>query len=260
MEEGRSPLGSRGALLRGTRVMAVTLPDGRVPQTKDGRVPIRYKAGGTVYLAKAANLAWDGGSAPILVTSNHDGEMLRAQIMKIEEVSGVPPPPDKAAAKAARAATSALRKRAAPARSAAAVRIYADGACERNPGPCGAGIAWYEGKRLVRERSEYLGKGTNNIGELTAILRALESRPEGDETPVDILTDSQYSIDVVCGLKRAKANAELVATVQAALEARPAVNLVKVAGHSGEPGNERADKLAVQATHAMATWDSEGAT
>ena len=53
-----------------------------------------------------------------------------------------------------------------------AIVAYADGACSGNPGPCGAGIVLIDG-RSRRELSAFLGEGTNNIAELTAIELAI---------------------------------------------------------------------------------------
>ena len=72
--------------------------------------------------------------------------------------------------------------------------MYADGACSGNPGPAGVGVValWDDEQR---ELSEYIGEATNNIAELTAVLRAVELSAELDR-PVRIYTDSQYSIGV----------------------------------------------------------------
>jgi ribonuclease HI len=97
----------------------------------------------------------------------------------------------------------------------------------------------------VVEGFEYLGSATNNIAELTAILRAAELVPEGAAAVVH--TDSQYSIGVLTKGWKAKANQELVAGVKSALATRKGWRLVYVPGHSGVPLNERADALARQA-------------
>jgi len=242
----------RNASLRGNSVLAVADGDGAILVSGDGRVPIRYKPGGSVYLARLENLAWDGGASP---TIRRTGESAAALKARLDEAAGAAAQAGGNGAKSdPRAAVH--NGRVGPARTEVRTRIYADGACVGNPGPCGAGVAWFERGRLVRERGEFLGRGTNNVGELVAILRAVESVP-ADESPVDILTDSLYAIDVVSGRKRAKANAELVASVQAALTSRPGIRLVKVKGHSGEPGNELADKLANDAVAARKTFDSE---
>jgi ribonuclease HI len=55
-----------------------------------------------------------------------------------------------------------------------AIVAYTDGACSGNPGPAGVGVVLIDGKER-RELSEYLGTGTNNIAELTAIELALRA-------------------------------------------------------------------------------------
>jgi ribonuclease HI len=127
----------------------------------------------------------------------------------------------------------------------AAVVAYTDGACSGNPGPAGLGVVlmWDD---QVREVSEYLGKGTNNIAELTAILRAAQEIKKLDRPGV-IYTDSSYSLGVLTKNWKAKANQTLVARTRRALAELKSVQIIKVAGHAGVPENERADRLAVEA-------------
>jgi ribonuclease HI len=72
--------------------------------------------------------------------------------------------------------------------------IYTDGASLGNPGPMGIGVVIYKGDDKVRELSEYLGEGTNNIAEYTAIIRALESAQSIGEKEVLIRSDSQLVV------------------------------------------------------------------
>ena len=72
------------------------------------------------------------------------------------------------------------------------ITAAADGSSLGNPGP--AGWAWY-----VDEDTWDAGgwpRGTNNLGELTAILRLLEATAHTGEE-LHILADSQYAINVV---------------------------------------------------------------
>src|SRR5205814_508608 len=73
--------------------------------------------------------------------------------------------------------------------NANAIHVWTDGACEGNPGPAGLGVVIIDGGEH-RELSEYLGQGTNNIAELTAILRGLESIADR-KRPVIVYSDSQ---------------------------------------------------------------------
>lgn len=128
-----------------------------------------------------------------------------------------------------------------------AVHIWVDGACVGNPGPMGIGIVKADplasGQDSAQlEVSEYLGKGTNNIAELTAILRGLDGLDPS--RPVVIYTDSSYAIGVLAGGYRAKANQALIADTRKRISDFQDVYFVKVAGHAGIEGNERADALA----------------
>jgi ribonuclease HI len=103
----------------------------------------------------------------------------------------------------------------------------------------------------MHEGLEYLGVATNNVAELTAILRALEWIPR-EARAIVVHTDSQYAIGVLQKGWKAKANGELVARTKQAVEQRGA-RLTYVPGHSGVPLNERADELAREAITTRST-------
>jgi ribonuclease HI len=138
-----------------------------------------------------------------------------------------------------------------PLASSAKFVAYTDGACSGNPGPAGLGVVLLqEGTR--RELSEYLGIGTNNIAELTGILRTLEELGRASE-PVVVHTDSQYAIGVLTKGWKAKANQQLIAKIKDCIRNFPQLQLVYVRGHAGVPLNERADELARAAVAARAS-------
>ena len=69
------------------------------------------------------------------------------------------------------------------------VKIYTDGACRGNPGPGGWGaILDYQGH--IKEISGYSEETTNNIMELTAVIRALEALKSS--CLIVVTTDSKY--------------------------------------------------------------------
>lgn len=217
------------AMLRGQKVLARVRDDGTFAAT-GGRVEIRYKP--------------------------NDGRAYQAGVRNLELVPGEPILPDDACAPGqavpSKAERSAERKADAAAKATApgavpkdAFTVYADGACSGNPGPAGLGIVIVGPDGKIAEGFEYLGIGTNNIAELTAILRAAEIVP--DERAAVVHTDSQYSIGVLTKGWKAKANQELVASVKDALGRRRGWRLVYVPGHAGVPLNERADELAREA-------------
>ncbi|MFT7579847.1 MAG: ribonuclease HI [Myxococcota bacterium] len=132
-----------------------------------------------------------------------------------------------------------------------AIQLWTDGACSGNPGPSGAGV-YYRFQGLERELSEYLGEGTNNIAELTAILRGVEM-VEDPTTPVDIMTDSSYCIGLLTLGWKPKKNQALVAELKTAYARLEDVQVIKVKGHAGIEGNERADTLATEAVSRRTT-------
>ena len=126
-----------------------------------------------------------------------------------------------------------------------AMVIFTDGAALGNPGPMGIGVVLVAGAHR-KEISEYLGVGTNNVAELTAVLRALEAVKDRDR-PVLVHSDSNYAIGVLAKGWKAKANQELVARIRAVGAAFRRLHFVKVEGHAGVPENERCDELAREA-------------
>jgi ribonuclease HI len=199
--------------LRDADVWAKVDIQGRLVPDAEGRVEVVYKpaAGAKVYRAGARNLT-PTGDAPI-------------------EVAVGEPAPDS-------------RKRDAPIPENA-FHVWTDGGCIPNPGPAGIGVVILDGKQR-KEISEFLGMGTNNIAELTAIVRGLESLPDRTR-PVVVYSDSQYAIGLLTQNWKPKANVELVAQLRALIRAFPEVRFVKVAAHTGIALNERVDQLAAEA-------------
>ncbi|KAL0058903.1 hypothetical protein AAF712_014385 [Marasmius tenuissimus] len=136
--------------------------------------------------------------------------------------------------------------------------VYTDGSCENNGSDepeAGAGIlikdASNDGEDLLKtiKIPNELGP-SNNCGELIAIKEALESLPARD---ILIQSDSKYAIE---GLTKhleswkdrgyiGVENAHIIEVIAARLRARKARTAFKwVKGHTGDPGNEEADKLA----------------
>jgi ribonuclease HI len=128
------------------------------------------------------------------------------------------------------------------------ITAAADGSSLGNPGP--AGWAWY-----VDDGCWAAGGwpvGTNNMGELMAVLDLLRQTAHVDE-PLHVLCDSQYAINVVSkwskgwkkkGWKKADGkpvlNVDLVKDLDAAMQGRT-VTFEWVRGHNGHEMNEAAD-------------------
>ena len=131
--------------------------------------------------------------------------------------------------------------------------MYTDGACSGNPGPGGWGAVLMSGKHR-KELSGGERETTNNRMEMMAVIRGAEALKRG--CSVDIHTDSKYVMkgitEWVNGWKKRGwqtasrqpvKNVDLWQRLEQALD-RHDVTWYWVKGHSGVPGNERADELA----------------
>lgn len=197
----------------------------------DGRVEIVYKPapGARVYRAGARNLTAAPGSEPV---DFEPGEAAEPR-----------PEPARPGAQAGKAGKAGTATAAIPAN---AIHVWTDGACSGNPGPAGLGVVIVGDGAGQRELSEYLGEATNNIAELTAILRGLAA--VSDRTrPVVVYSDSAYSIGLLSQNWKAKKNVELVKELRDECKRFADLRFVKVLAHSGISLNERVDQLAVAA-------------
>ncbi len=123
--------------------------------------------------------------------------------------------------------------------------IYTDGACSGNPGHSGIGALLLFGNH-EKEISKYIGIATNNIAELEAIRVALLEIKKKD-LPVRVFTDSSYAYGVLTLGWKAKKNLELIASIKKIITKFKDLKFIKVKGHEGVEGNERADFLATSA-------------
>nr|CTQ91007.1 Ribonuclease HI (EC 3.1.26.4) [Kibdelosporangium sp. MJ126-NF4] len=134
--------------------------------------------------------------------------------------------------------------------------IYTDGACSGNPGPGGWGALLRYGQHERELHGGEASPTTNNRMELMAPIMALETltRP----SVVHLYTDSSYVRNgIMQWLPRWKSNGWQTSAKQPVknadlwqrLEAAATPHEVEwhwVKGHAGDPGNERADQLAVR--------------
>ena len=140
------------------------------------------------------------------------------------------------------------------------VDIYTDGACRGNPGPGGWGaLLLFGGHRKELKGAER--DTTNNRMELTATIKSLAALKRSCR--VRLFTDSQYvrqgitewihqwkRRDWRTADRKPVKNVDLWQELDGQI-ARHEIEWHWVKGHSGVPGNERADELANEAIDAL---------
>jgi len=140
------------------------------------------------------------------------------------------------------------------------ILLFTDGACSGNPGPGGYGTVIALPSGDIKELGAGRSETTNNRMEMMAVLEGLKSL---ENTPGDlaILTDSTYVIrgitQWIWGWKKrgwksssgsAVANRDLWESLDFMVNKRKnlgAMSWKYLRGHSGTPGNERCDEIAV---------------
>jgi ribonuclease HI len=123
--------------------------------------------------------------------------------------------------------------------------VFTDGASSGNPGPAGIGVFLQYGEQK-KEISKFLGDATNNVAELKAIqvgLLAVKNRTK----PIRLFTDSQYAYGLLVLNWKARKNQKIVDSIKQTMNHFKDLKIIKVKGHAGLPGNEKADLLATSA-------------
>ena len=191
-----------------------------MPVVEDGRVKYRYdnKTGAAEYATVKSNLTLIPGAEPV----------------ELDETVTKPPKPRKVP-------TTSVKEPVTDVIPPNTIVVYTDGGASPNPGPAGSGILLMYGEHSL-EIWQYLGKSTNNIAELTAILVALQNI-KNKTLPILLYTDSNYAIGVLSGSMKATKNLDLIAQVKDEMAKCTNLQLLKVKAHVGIQHNEHVDRL-----------------
>ena len=136
------------------------------------------------------------------------------------------------------------------------IKVYTDGACKGNPGIGGWG-AYLKTENYHEELKGFSKNTTNNRMELTAVIEVLSAI--GENIGIIITTDSQYVKNGInqwifnwkkngwkTAAKQPVKNKDLWMKLDELVQNND-IEWKWVKGHSGHPGNEKADQLANEA-------------
>ena len=136
------------------------------------------------------------------------------------------------------------------------IELFTDGACKGNPGLGGWGVLIKNSKTL-KELKGVQQQTTNNRMELIAVIKGLKSIQENAD--IEITTDSMYVNNGInqwidnwknngwkTAAKKPVKNKDLWQELDELVQ-NYSIKWIWVKGHSGHPGNERADQLANEA-------------
>ena len=136
------------------------------------------------------------------------------------------------------------------------IELFTDGACKGNPGLGGWGVL-IKNSKISNELKGTQQQTTNNRMELIAVIEGLKSI-QGN-THIEITTDSMYVKNGInqwinnwkrngwkTAAKKPVKNKDLWQELDELVQ-NYSIKWIWVKGHSGHPGNERADQLANEA-------------
>lgn len=84
------------------------------------------------------------------------------------------------------------------------LKIHIDGASKGNPGESGVGVVIYQDQRIIKKISRYIGIGTNNAAEYTALICALQEAALLKAKSLEVNTDSQLLARQLNGVYKVK--------------------------------------------------------
>ncbi|KCZ72532.1 ribonuclease HI [Candidatus Methanoperedens nitroreducens] len=84
--------------------------------------------------------------------------------------------------------------------------LFFDGACRGNPGPMAIGVVLFRDGKKVKDLSKFLGTGTNNIAEWSALIEGLKLAKDHGCRELEVRGDSQLIIRQITGKYRVRSS------------------------------------------------------
>lgn len=79
------------------------------------------------------------------------------------------------------------------------IHIFVDGGSRGNPGEAGIGVVIKQGKKILNELGEYIGKTTNNVAEYVALNRGLQEALAWGHKQIEVFSDSELLVNQIKG-------------------------------------------------------------
>ncbi len=126
------------------------------------------------------------------------------------------------------------------------IKIYIDGSSIGNPGKSGVGYLFYNGTKLLKKESIYLGIQSNNFAEYMALIFSLIDAISQDERKVEVFSDSMLICEQIKGNFKVK-NKNIYPLFVLAKKLVSKFESFNIT-HINREDNQEADELAKKAT------------
>ncbi len=126
------------------------------------------------------------------------------------------------------------------------IKIYVDGSSIGNPGKSGVGYLFYNGTKLLKKESIYLGIQSNNFAEYMALIFSLIDAISQDERKVEVFSDSMLICEQIKGNFKVK-NKNIYPLFVLAKKLVSKFESFNIT-HINREDNQEADELAKKAT------------
>ena len=126
------------------------------------------------------------------------------------------------------------------------IKIYVDGSSIGNPGRSGIGYVFYNGTKLLKKESIYLGIQSNNFAEYMALIFSLIDAISQDKRKVEVFSDSLLICEQIKGNFKVK-NKNIYPLFVLAKKLVSKFESFNIT-HINREDNQEADELAKKAT------------